>query len=54
VPVLKRCIAARAAVADLKQAAASLPNPAILINTLPLLEAQASSEIEHIVTTADR
>ena len=53
-PVLKRCIAARAAVAELKQAAALLPNPAILINTLPLLEAQASSEIEHIVTTADR
>lgn len=29
-------------------------NPVILINTLPLLEAQASSEIEQIVTTADR
>lgn len=52
--VLKRCVAARAAVAELKQAAAQLPNPLILLNTLPLLEAQASSEIEQIVTTADR
>ena len=53
-PVLKRCVGARAALAELKQAATLLPNPAILINTLPLLEAQASSEIEQIVTTADR
>ena len=53
-PVLKQCIAARAALAELKQAAALIPNPAVLINTLPLLEAQASSEIENIVTTTDR
>jgi len=53
-PVLKRCVGARAALAELKQAASLLPNPTILINTLPLLEAQASSEIEHIVTTTDR
>jgi len=52
--VLKQCIAARAALAELKQAAALIPNPAMLINTLPLLEARASSEIENIVTTADR
>lgn len=52
--VLRQCITARAAVAELKQAAALIPNPAVLINTLPLLEAQASSEIENIVTTADR
>ncbi len=52
--VLKQCIGARAALADLKQAAELIPNPAVLINTLPLLEAQASSEIENIVTTADR
>ncbi len=37
-----------------EQAAELLPNPAMLINTLPLLEAQASSEIENIVTTADK
>jgi Fic family protein len=52
--VLKRCIPARAALAELKQAAQLIPNQAVLINTLPLLEAQASSEIENIVTTTDR
>ncbi|MEK7403039.1 MAG: Fic family protein [Gemmatimonadota bacterium] len=52
--VLKACIDARAAVAELKQAGRSLPNQDILINTLPLLEAKASSEIENIVTTADK
>ena len=51
--VLKQCILARAALAELKAAAELIPNPAVLISTLPLLEAQASSEIENIVTTAD-
>jgi len=51
--VLKRCITARAALAELKQAAELIPNQAMLISTLPLLEARASSEIENIVTTAD-
>lgn len=52
--VLKECIAARAALAELKQAAELIPNQGVLINTLPLLEARASSEIENIVTTTDR
>jgi Fic family protein len=52
--ILKQCIAARAALAELKQAAELLPNPAMLISTVPVLEAQASSGIENIVTTADR
>jgi Fic family protein len=52
--VLKRCITARAAMAELKQAAALIPNPSMLINTLPVLEARASSEIENIVTTTDK
>jgi len=52
--VLKACIEARAAVAELKQAGKLLPNPDVLINTIPLLEARASSEIENIVTTTDR
>jgi Fic family protein len=52
--VLKACIPARAALAELKQAAELIPNQGMLINTLPLLEAQASSEIENIVTTTDR
>jgi Fic family protein len=53
-PVLKQCIAARAALAELKKAAELIPNQGVLINALPLLEAQASSEIENIVTTTDR
>jgi Fic family protein len=52
--ILKRCIPARAALAELKQAAERIPNQGTLINTMPLLEAQASSEIENIVTTTDR
>jgi Fic family protein len=52
--ILKACIPARAALAELNATAALIPNPAILINTLPVLEARASSEIENIVTTADR
>lgn len=52
--VLKQCITARAALAELKQAAELIPNQGVLINALPLLEAQASSEIENIVTTIDR
>jgi Fic family protein len=51
--VLKQCVAARSALSELKVAAALIPNPAVLINTLPLLEAQASSEIENVMTTAD-
>jgi Fic family protein len=52
--ILKACIGARAALAELKTSADLIPNPAVLINTIPLLEARASSEIENIVTTADR
>ena len=52
--LLKQCIPARAALAELKHAAELIPNQGVLINTLPLLEAQASSEIENIITTTDR
>jgi Fic family protein len=52
--ILKQCIPARAALAELKRAGEQIPNPAVLINTLPLLEARASSEIENVVTTTDR
>ncbi len=51
--VLKACINARVALAELKQAAQLIPNASVLINALPMLEARASSEIENIVTTAD-
>ena len=52
--VLKACITARAALAELKQAAELIPNQTMLINTIPLLEAKDSSEIESIVTTTDK
>lgn len=52
--ILKRCINARVALAELKQAAELIPNAAVLVNALPLLEARASSEIENIVTTTDK
>jgi Fic family protein len=52
--VLKACIVARAAIAELKAAGRLIPNQGALINTIPLLEAQASSEIENIVTTTDQ
>jgi len=37
------------ALAELKQAAELIPNQTMLINTIPLLEAKDSSEIENIV-----
>lgn len=52
--VLKACIEARAALAALRVSGQIIPNQAVLINSIPLLEAQASSEIENIVTTTDR
>ena len=52
--ILKTCIKARVALAELKQAAELIPNSAVLVNALPLLEARASSEIENIVTTTDK
>jgi len=52
--ILKTCIKSRVALAELKQAAELIPNSAVLVNALPLLEARASSEIENIVTTTDK
>lgn len=52
--ILKQCIRANSAVAGLKEAAEIIPNQVVLIQTLPILEAQASSEIENIVTTTDK
>jgi len=53
-PVLKHCIAARTASAELNQAAELISNQGVLIGELPLMEAQASSEMENIVTNTDR
>ena len=52
--ILRKCISARVALAELKQSSELIPNAAVLVNALPLLEAQASSEIENIVTTTDK
>ena len=52
--ILRSCIAARTALAELRVSGKLIPNQAMLINSIPLLEAQASSEIENVVTTTDR
>jgi Fic family protein len=51
--VLKQAIAAARALAELKGHGGVIPNQAMLINSLVLQEAKASSEIENIVTTND-
>ena len=50
-PIMKALASANRALAELKGRAAAIPNQAILINTLALQEAKASSQIENIVTT---
>ena len=52
--VLKACITARAALAELNTAGELIPDQGLLINLLPLLEAKDSSRIENIVTTSDQ
>lgn len=51
--ILKSLASASRKLAELKGIAGSIPNQAILINTLGLQEAKDSSEIENIVTTHD-
>ncbi len=51
--VLKKCVGAHTALAGLRMAGQLIPDPVVLIHTLPNLEARASSEIENIVTTND-
>jgi rhodanese-related sulfurtransferase len=43
--ILKVCIEARASLAELRKAAEMLPNQSVLINSLPLLEAQAATKL---------
>lgn len=52
-PVLKKLAGTRAALAELKGIAATIPNEQILIDTLSIQEAKDSSAIENIVTTHD-
>lgn len=51
--ILKKLTTARAALAELKGVAGTIPNERILIDTLALQEAKDSSEIESIITTHD-
>jgi Fic family protein len=52
--ILKTAINANKAVAELKGVAKTIPNQAILINSLPLQEAKSSSAIENVLTTNDK
>ncbi len=51
--LLKVIVAAGHALGELKGVCQTLPNPALLINTIALQESKASSAIENIVTTQD-
>ncbi len=51
--VLKKCISANRALANLNGVAKIIPNSDVIINSLVLQEAKDSSEIENIVTTHD-
>ena len=51
--VLRQAARSHRALAELKGAAASIPNETILIDTLALQEAKDSSAIENIITTED-
>jgi len=51
--VLKKAISANRALAELKGLGHVIPNQAVLVNSLVLKEAMASSEIENIITTND-
>ncbi|HHI87912.1 MAG TPA: Fic family protein [Candidatus Cloacimonetes bacterium] len=52
--IYKKLAEARSALAELKGRLPVIPNPMMLINTLVLQEARASSEIENIITTTDK
>ena len=51
--VLRKVAAAGRSLAELKGLGSTIPNQSILVNSLVLREAKASSEIENVVTTND-
>jgi len=51
--ILKKAISAGRALAELKGLGETIPNQTILLNSIILQEAKASSEIENIITTHD-
>jgi Fic family protein len=53
ISVLRKAVAAGRALAELKGLGETIPNQSILVNSLILQEAKASSEIENVITTND-
>ena len=53
IEILQALNKANRALAELKGIAKKLPNQAMLVNTIALREAKASTEIENIFTTDD-
>ena len=51
--ILKKCVSARTALAELRLAGQLIPDQSVLIHAIPNLEAKDSSAIENIVTTND-
>src|SRR5436190_1187722 len=51
--ILKACIEARVALAELNMAVQMISNQAMLMNTLPFLEAHASADIEELPASPD-
>jgi len=53
ISVLRKAVAAGRALAELKGLGETIPDQSILVNSLILQEAKASSEIENVITTND-
>jgi Fic family protein len=51
--ILKKCVGARTALAELRLAGHLIPDQSVLVHAIPNLEAKDSSAIENIVTTND-
>ena len=51
--VLKKCVSARTALAELRLAGQLIPDQSVLVHAIPNLEARDSSAVENIVTTND-
>lgn len=54
IKILKKTVSASRALAELKGATNSIPNPEILITSIILQEAKSSSAIENVLTTNDK
>ena len=53
IKILRKAVDANKALAELKGLGETIPNQSMLINSLTLLEAKDSSEIENVITTHD-